>query len=269
VEKQYFSGFDLPSSETRSTLMSDALPQYFQPKNSSETVIICLHGFTGTPYEIAPLGEALVKKGLSAVIPTLPGHGYQENTEQKKQFASINQNIMIKAVQQEIEIARKYYRHVGIFGFSMGGAIALSMAALGLIDAVAVAAPALRLPRKAEILIPILSRINFTIQAPISEPFYLPGYEFYHSFALKTLFDLSKLARNQLSEIKCPVLGIHSHSDKIVPPIVLGLMQSSIQSEIEIAWFDNSGHSMLLDCNGEEVALKVANFFETQFNDNR
>ncbi len=78
MEKQYFSGFDLPSSETKSTLISDPVPQYFQAKNSSETVIICLHGFIGTADEVAPLGKALVKKGLSAVIPILPGQAIEQ-----------------------------------------------------------------------------------------------------------------------------------------------------------------------------------------------
>ena len=36
---------------------------------------LCLHGLTGTPYEVRPLAEALSRAGVRAVGPVLPGHG--------------------------------------------------------------------------------------------------------------------------------------------------------------------------------------------------
>jgi hypothetical protein len=34
---------------------------------------LCLHGLTGTPYEIRPIGEALAAAGVRAIGPLLPG----------------------------------------------------------------------------------------------------------------------------------------------------------------------------------------------------
>ena len=145
------------------------------------------------------------------------------------------------------------------------GAISLTMASEGLLDACAVAAPALRLPRKAEFLIPLLSWASFTMEAPSKELFYLPVYDFHHSRALRTLWQLSRYARRQLSKIQCPILAVHSHKDPTVPPIVLGIMQKHIPTEIETAWFNNSGHVMLLDVSGPDVSAKIATFFRRQF----
>ena len=260
----YCSGFDPLSSEIEARLAPEASPQYLQPACQTDAVIICLHGYTGMPYEVGPAVRAIAEVGLSAVAPLLPGHGYQDRVEQEREFAQITQTGLLATARQEIVRARERYRHVGMFGFSMGGAIALSMAAEGLLDVCAVAAPALRLSRKAEILIPLLSWASFTLPAPSTEPFYLPTYDFHHSWALKTLWRLTRHARRQLPQILCPVLALHSHNDLTVPPVVLGLMQKHMSGPLETAWFDDSGHSMLLDASGPAVATAIADFFQRQ-----
>ena len=156
----------------------------------SDTIVICLHGFTGTPYEVAPAVKEIAKTGIAAAAPLLPGHGYKTRSDQEHYFSRITMDGMLGVARQEIARARQQFNHVGIFGFSMGGAIALSMAAEKRVDVCVVAAPALRLPLKAEILIPLLSWASFTIEAPTREPFYLPVYEFYHSRSLRTLWQL-------------------------------------------------------------------------------
>ena len=36
---------------------------------------VCVHGFTGTPYEMRYLGEQLARAGITVQAPRLPGHG--------------------------------------------------------------------------------------------------------------------------------------------------------------------------------------------------
>ncbi len=260
-QPSYFSGFQSLPSGADVLLMTDAQPLYRRSQEQSDAVVICLHGFTGTPYEVAPAVEAIAHHNCDAVAPLLPGHGYRERDEQELAFAGITPTKMLDAIRIEVVQARQRYAKVGMFGFSMGGAIALTMAAEGLLDACAVAAPALRLPRQAEVLIPLLGWANFTLEAPSQEPFYLPTYEFYHARALRTLWQLGRHARQKLSQIQCPLLGVHSHQDSTVPPVVLDLMQQRVPGAIATAWFDQSGHSMLLDVEGPAVAQKVADFF--------
>lgn len=264
-QPSYFSGFDPLPSDIERQLMSDAKPQYFKAEPNVDTVVICMHGFTGNPYDVSPAIHSLSNMGFSVVAPLMPGHGYRDRRKQEEEFSSITLNGMLSAARQEIARAKERYSHIGMFGFSMGGAITLSMAAEGLLDACAVAAPALRLSRKAEILIPLLSWASFSIEAPPQEPFYLPVYEFYHSRSLRTLWQISGYARRRLSKIQCPVLGVHSHNDLMVPPTVLGMMEKHIPIEIETAWFDESGHSMLLDVSGPRVSSAIAVFFRRQF----
>src|SRR4051812_50156606 len=36
--------------------------------------VLCLHGFTGTPFEVRPLAEALAGHGFTVIAPALAGH---------------------------------------------------------------------------------------------------------------------------------------------------------------------------------------------------
>ena len=47
----------------------------FELAGDSDAAVLCIHGFTSTPYEVRYLGESLQRRGLTAVGLTLPGHG--------------------------------------------------------------------------------------------------------------------------------------------------------------------------------------------------
>jgi len=259
----YFSGFDPPGAADVDVLMPEARPVSSLPATAT-AVVICLHGFTGTPQEVQPAVTAITQSRpatLATVAPTLPQHGYAGLPQQQQAFAQLRYDDLLTAARTEIARARQRYTRVGMFGFSMGGAIALLMAAEGRLDACAVAAPALRLPVKAEVLIPLLGWASFRLKAP--NPY--PGYDFHHSHALLALWRVGRVARRRLAQIQVPVLGIHSRNDHTVPPIVLPLMEKSIKSPLETAWFDDSDHVMLLDNSGAAVAARIAEFFQQQF----
>ncbi|MBC7976828.1 MAG: alpha/beta fold hydrolase, partial [Myxococcales bacterium] len=40
-----------------------------------EVGVVCVHGFTGSPYEMRYLGEQLARAGHTVAGPRLPGHG--------------------------------------------------------------------------------------------------------------------------------------------------------------------------------------------------
>ncbi len=43
-------------------------------KSRSKTGVLLIHGFTGSPEEMRPLGDYLKKKRLTVYCPVLPGH---------------------------------------------------------------------------------------------------------------------------------------------------------------------------------------------------
>jgi len=260
----YFSGFETVPTEYQNQLWLDGLPWYDQnEQNKINAVVICLHGFTATPYEVIPVGKTCLELGLDAVAPLLPGHGYSQLPVQKTEFPKMTKEVMFEAVRQEISQARKRYDFVGIFGHSMGGAIALTMASEGLVDACTVTAPALKLPLRAEILIGLLGWANLSIPKK-PDNFYNPNYLFENSKAGLALQNIALHSRQCLSQITCPTLVVHSHNDPLISPIVVKWMKEQIQRSVEVAWFDQSGHVLTLDVKSKEVSETIAQFLSNQ-----
>jgi carboxylesterase len=261
IDPPVFSGFESLTTEQKARLIKDAVPRFFpaQSTDSADAVVVCLHGFTGMTYEADPVAAACAEVGCDAVTVLLPGHGYAAKPDQVQQFSRITGNGLLEAARQVLAAARQRYRQVGIFGQSMGGAIALQMAAEQRVDACAVAAPALRLQMNAEILIPLLSWASFTLPSTLQQDFYLPCYDFYHSRALRALWQVSCLARRSLTQITCPVYAAHSHNDTTIPPLVMDWLQRDIP-HLNYAWFNNSNHVLTRDVDGAELSHQVAAF---------
>ncbi|QFG00515.1 alpha/beta fold hydrolase [Psychrobacillus glaciei] len=88
-----------------------------------KTGVLCIHGFTGGPYELQPFVDFLkVNTDWKIVVPTLPGHG---------EILSLNklsaENWMM-AAEQTLRQLQKEVEQVYVIGFSMGGVIALYLA---------------------------------------------------------------------------------------------------------------------------------------------
>ena len=270
---RYFSGFDLLTADHRQLLFQEAFPSHLKAtqtigepaKRATDSVVICLHGFTGMTFEAMPVAQACAAAGIDALVPLLPGHGYRCLSDQKRHFKRITKAGILNAVREEIARARQHYSFVGLYGQSMGGVIALSLAAEQLVDACAVSAPALKLPWIAEWLAPVICRVPFSRSTCIQNEFYIPSYKFHHSYAVRTLWQLSRHARNQLLNIRCPVLGIHTHQDETVPPVVLEMMEARIPGPVETVWIEPSSHCMTVDQSGAAVSRRVADFFNWQF----
>ncbi len=85
---------------------------------------LVLHGFPGTPAEMLPLAEILVKGGLEVHGPLLPGFGMDiENLGQT------HWQDWVRAAQRAWTEMQEGAEETLLLGFSMGGAVALKLAA--------------------------------------------------------------------------------------------------------------------------------------------
>ncbi|MED3552432.1 alpha/beta hydrolase [Cytobacillus praedii] len=80
---------------------------------------MCIHGFTGSPYEVEPLASYLKDRtDWEIVVPTLPGHG------DKLDLKGIEYKKWIKHAEDELIRLIEKCETVYVVGFSMGGLIA-------------------------------------------------------------------------------------------------------------------------------------------------
>jgi len=148
----------------------------------------------------------------------------------------------------------------------MGGALGLAIAAEGLVDAIATTAPSLLLPLWTRFLITLLGRWqSLTLEwNPLEPPFYFPAYKFASAHATVELQRIAKYSRDRLDQVLVPVYVAHSQRDRLVDPIVCTWIQNRVKGNVQIEWFNRSGHTMPLDVQGEEVGKAIASFFSSQ-----
>ncbi len=250
-------------------LPEDRFMRYSIPKwlkgDGEDAVVICLHGYTATVYEAAPVAEACFAAGIDAACPLIPGHGLKDEKYSKEVMGGIKYEDWLGAIRNEIRLAREHYKKVFIYGQSMGGAIALRMAEEGLVDACAVTAPAVKLNKLYELIIGKLSKLglNYNLHIPATHNLFNESYTYYNSLATTELLKMSHLVRENLSAISCPLLACFTPDDDAVDSKGAADLVREYVKDARIKWFLGC-HCMTLDESAEDVNASIAVFFMKQ-----
>jgi carboxylesterase len=85
--------------------------------------VVCVHGLTGTPYEMRFLGGELARAGFTAIGPLLPGHGTTVDDLARTRWSE-----WVAAVERAFDSLRARCERVAVVGQSMGGLLALELA---------------------------------------------------------------------------------------------------------------------------------------------
>src|SRR5262249_46987941 len=102
---------------------AEPLGDPFDLVGDGELGVVCIHGFTGTPYEMRYLGERLHRSGCSVYGLRLPGHG----TRVADLDATTWRDWAV-AVEQAYDTMCRSCRRVALVGQSLGGLLALHLA---------------------------------------------------------------------------------------------------------------------------------------------
>jgi esterase/lipase len=129
---------------------------------SSSNAALLLHGYMGTPRELRPLAHALAGAGVTARAELLPGFGEAGRPHLRRVRA---EDWLDAAKRAWLEITRDA-THRTLVGFSMGGALALALAADPDVrpDALVLLAPYWRMADPRAVLLPIAHYVIPTFQ---------------------------------------------------------------------------------------------------------
>jgi carboxylesterase len=85
--------------------------------------VVCVHGLTGTPYEVRYLGEQLARAGFAVSAPLLPGHGTSVDELSRARWTDWSD-----CVERAFDAMRATHERVAVVGQSLGGLLALELA---------------------------------------------------------------------------------------------------------------------------------------------
>jgi carboxylesterase len=222
---------------------------------------LCLHGLTGTPYEVRPLGESLARAGLRAVGPDLPGHN-----QTPEALSRVRHGEWLDAAREALEALRACHARVAVVGLSLGGLLSLVLASETPIDAVAVVGTPLRLRIPFLPLLPAVRRVvPFVRKAAGSDirdaeaRARHPSYDRMPLASVEQLRALQGLVRRRLGRVRAPILVAHGLLDVTAhPDDARAILESVGSSEREILWLESSAHVATVDRDGPRLAAAVA-----------
>jgi len=224
---------------------------------------LCLHGLTGTPYEIRPIGEALAAAGVRAVGPYLAGHGGEPEALARTTFGD-----WIGSVASAHRALRERHERVFLVGLSLGGLLSLHRAASADVDALAVIGVPLRLRTRLAPFLPIAryrwpylpKRRGSDIRDAVARARH-PSLRVMPTASAIELIRLQRRVRAALGRVTAPLLVAHGCLDATAHPDDARRIAAEVAStERELLWLPNSGHVAPVDYDGFELSRAVVDF---------
>jgi carboxylesterase len=232
-------------------------------KGDNAIACLLLHGFTGSPAEMEGLANFLRAQGCAVAVPTLPGHATQPDD-----LRHISYQQWLATSEQAIAELRQKYATIFVIGQSMGGSLALHLAAHYQFTGLVTLAAALRLPLSVEIasyvlapFVPVRYKRNGSDVRDGNGKAQLRNYDHYPMSAVRQLMRLLRQVRAELSSVTTPILAIHSPSDHVVPFDNLGLLLRKIKSPVrEPMVVENSYHVLTVDYDRAIIFKRIWDF---------
>lgn len=219
-----------------------------------------------------PLAERLAAGGFPVRLVRLPGHDGSPADLGRTRWSD-----WLAAVDESLRTQRATTPHVALVGFSMGGLLALRLAAerSGEIAALVLCAAALRLRTPGVRLLPWVCRVpGVRRRIPmlpkgvrdIADPAARATSRAYDRVPVQALLDLLELQRQtarSLGRVSQPTLLLHGRLDRTVP---LSCHQR-LQRELGSAWIEahvleRSAHVLPEDHDRDELGRLVADFLD-------
>jgi len=245
-------------------IIKNAEPFYF-PGNSIGCLLI--HGFTGAPTEMRPLGDFLAEKGYSVLGIRLSGHGTKMADIQRSHWQDWAGSVL-----DGWHLLQSSTDKIILMGLSMGGVLALYHASfLPVQGVVSMSTPYQLEPDPKLALLPFLTRIIPHISKGKSDwhdPDAAKGhisYEKYPTRAIVQLTHLLQAMRISLPKVTVPALLMHAKGDLSVDPENMSRIYRELgtaEENKEMVWLENSGHVVTRDHEKMTVFNNVHNFVQ-------
>ncbi|MCP4445094.1 MAG: alpha/beta fold hydrolase [Myxococcales bacterium] len=230
--------------------------------DGGSTGILLLHGYTGCPSAVRPMGEYLASRGMRVAAPLLPGHGTGTadlNTRTWREVAD--------AAAEELYALQGQCDRVFVGGLSMGGLLSLHLGqrCSGIAGIIPMAA-AIYAKSPLRFLLPFIRHVVTTFpksndpQLSVEDPTcaeFLWSYDREALHFAAQLLRLMKEVRANFSKVHQPLLIFQGAHDRTVPmKAAHAIADESSSQDVELVVLPHSGHCLSVDGEREQVFSK-------------
>ena len=238
------------------------------PREGAPAVLL-LHGGGDTPQTLRQLATHLHASGYSVDVPLLPGHG-----RTIRDFARVTPNDWIATARERYRLLRERHDWVAIVGLSMGGALAVQLAADNLeLPALGLLAPYLAMPASASraawcaplwgLVVPYVESTSGRSVHDAVEAKKSLAYGVFSARALHALWTTVRWASNALPRVSAPTLVVQSREDnRIAVPDAERAFARLGSREKRLVWIEGAGHVITVDHGRERVFALIGEWLD-------
>jgi len=238
-------------------------------KGGVSEAILCIHGYTSTPRDLRVIGEQLAGQGFTVSGVLLPGHGTRPTS-----LDSVHWEEWYHAVRSEYLKLRQICKTVHVIGFSMGGSLAMHLAANETIGKIVLLSPFFKIAYLKHHLIPqewlvytvgkLLRHLKKRHSGNCNDVSAQRSHIAYYHYALSSIqqaLELVRVIQRESVRISNPVLIIHSKNDKTTRYSASRGIYNVLPSHIKrFVTLTRSNHIIPHDLEKERVFGEISRF---------
>lgn len=242
--------------------------EYAQPFRWEGRAPACLliHGLSSTPWEVRTVGEALRDAGYHAEGFWLPGHGSTPEA-----LAAVTWHDWVAECEARFDALHAEQGEVAVLGSSLGGSLALWLAATRPVAAVVTMGGAVWL-RGAARFARLMSYVRpYQKKSEKGSSIYddeararHPSYPKMPLRAIAEMRDLTEALRPKVPEIRAPLLVMHARQDPVIAPEnAPWIIEHAGSARKELIWFERSNHIITEDYEHEAVSAAAVRWIDS------
>jgi carboxylesterase len=221
---------------------------------------LLIHGFAGTPPEVRGLAEHLAGRGYDVMGPLLAGHGLTPEAMARTRWRD-----WARSAEDALQVLARDYTEIFVAGQSLGGTIALHLAAnhanvRGVVAMGAMGSPVFFTDWRLRAIKALKHVMRWHVpgtECDLGDP---TALRFLHSYArrptvcIESLLQFLSVVERELPSISVPALILHGRRDRTVDVRNAPFIQDQIGSaDKSLTWFEGSGHTITVDLEREQV----------------
>lgn len=239
-------------------------PGPYSKDGNDDLGVLLVHGYTGTPTELRPVADHLHGLGCTISAPLLPGHGTHH-----RDLERVTRQDWLGAVDDAYAALAKRVRRVAVLGQSLGGLLALHLAArTPSLAGIVVMAPAMRVSRIAQLTrLPLPLRFLPKFEERRPDLVDVSGLRDVWSYTHTPLRPVREVLALQnevdavLGSLSAPLLVLQgAHDRTVIPQEARKLVARTTSLPSRLVWLEHSGHILGVDGERSLVCAEVGKF---------